>query len=312
VRSRWMCFATAGLSLWWVGLSANAATKPCPGGPSSIKAEVIRIDPPKGPAKKQTAGGREQPIEEGDFICADEGIALPVGGPVRRIELYVGGRRQVVEPRRPFKAGSGIASFLREAGALIGDLFESSGELRAPPDAPRPTAPRGSLPADPEHTMSIRALRALSGLPVQRLTHDVRPVVAWREGVGPYRCRAAWGDARASAEISVGEATSWCTIEPAPTGAQRLMVRDARGGSVSWDAEWVAWKEVPRPTWMPGGTGPTSTADRAAWALWLWRDAEDYWRLQALSMMNELASREWLAAYLRDGVLGQLARLSPP
>jgi hypothetical protein len=48
-----------------------------------------------------------------------------------------------------------------------------------------------------------------------------------------------------------------------------------------------------------------------AWAIWLWREADLKWRLQALSMLEQSAKEQWVAGYIVHSVLDEFPVLVP-
>lgn len=293
---------------------AAAAGAPCPGGLFSIRAMVTRVQPADASLfRRAAAGGAPVPLAVGGVLC--EGDALEFG-PVAptTVEIYEAGEVVTLDGRRgPYRVRSGARAVLAAASAYIGSAFGGLGDLALPQDRPRPTASRGDA-ADAEGASApIRPVRPLRDLPRQRLSVEARPVLAWTGGTPPYACQAL--DADAEVRWSAGGLqTGWCGADADPAHTARLVVRDARGSSAGWNVQPAAADAVPRPPWLSGPAAPDaalSSADRTAWAIWLWQSAGPEWRLQAVAMLDAQAGREWLARYFLDSVLGELPLLEP-
>lgn len=290
---------------------ASAASPTCADGVFGIQAQVVRIDPPHAVPRKQLRSGGEQPIRVDDPICAGESIVLDQAGPIRSIELYREGRKEVVKPGQPFINRGGVLAYLRDALAFITDVVEGSEGLKSPPDIPGPTAPRGNGINPTVPALPIGAMRFLRDLPRQYLTDNMPPVISWREGVGPYTCEAMTNASVLIWQTRHPETISWCAFDSDLKDAVQLLVRDSRDRSESWNIDRVPWDAVPRPEWIVSAVWGISSADRTAWAFWLWRHAGPRWRLQSLGMLHELTPHEWLAGYVRDNLLAESARFAP-
>jgi hypothetical protein len=289
---------------------ARAELPRCPDAILGVSALVTRVEPAGQTFFKQTADGRPERIGYPGVVCVGESVVLSVGGSVLRVELYVGYRIEEVTPDRPFHNKGGVFVAARRSVDFLAQVLGVGRELRPPPQ-PRVTESRGG-PADGAAVRPIHALQALRDLPPQRLTPDTPPVLAWREGKGPYRCEARKeGTWKPTASVTADAQTAWCVIPGNPEGVAQLLVVDARGGRDSWDVQAVAWADVPRPAWLPAAPRAASVADRAAWALWLWKNAGPTWRLQGLAMLNQLAPAIWAAAFARDGILAGVPSLLP-
>lgn len=293
-----------------LSMSAAQAADGCPSSVFGIAAQIVRIDPPGKHATKTLPNGQEVPVVVDGLICAGEALEFRAGG-ATRIEIYVNGSKKVLVPPQSFRADPGTLRFATQALNFLAGAVQGLSSIKPPPDVPLPTAARGGPGIAPPVPLQIRAMRLLEDLPRQSLTPDIHPVLSWRDGVEPYECQAMseLGDAVWHANHTVS--ASWCEMHPPLDRAVQLLVQDAKGRLVSWNIRRVSWADVPRPDWIAAGSPTLSSADRTAWAWWLWKTGGPPWRFQALAMLNELASQEWVAGYLRDNVLAESTRFSP-
>ena len=242
-------------------------------------------------------------------MCVGESVVLAKNSPVKRVELYVGWRREWVTPDHPFHNTGGVVSAAQQSIGFASRVLGLAKDVRAPP-VPTTTAARGG--ADDAPSRPLRTLRALSDLPTQRLTSDVAPVLAWREGSLPYRCEARndRGDTVASA-AAPDTHDAWCAFDRNAGGTVQLLVIDADSAQQSWDVGPARWTDVPKPAWLASDARGLAPGDRIAWALWLWKSAGPEWRIQALAMLNQLAPTTWAAGYARDCILAEMPNLTP-
>lgn len=288
------------------------AAKLCPSGWFGVAAQIVRIEPAGALASKRLASGQEELVDVGEFVCAGDMLELKPGGRVSKVELHAQGQKKVLISPDRFESKQGAISYATQALAFVmTGIARGAESIKPPPDIPGPTAARGGNASAPAMVLQIRAMRLLRDLPRQSLTADVQPVLSWREGIEPYVCQAmsdlgdvVWQEPRP-------RATSWCEMASDLDQAAQLAVRDARGRTVSWNIRRVAWSEVPRPEWIGLATNAQSSADRTAWAWWLWKVAGPAWRLQALAMLHEMAPKEFVAGYLRNQLLAESAQYAP-
>jgi hypothetical protein len=289
---------------------ARAEAPRCPDTLLGVRALVTRVDPVGQTFAKQLANGRQETIGVRGVVCVGDSVVLPAGGPVRQVELYVGSSIEVVTPQKPFRNEGGVVASTKRAAQFVLQALGAVGELRAPP-FPTATESRGGPAAEGAPVRQVRPLPALKDLPAQRLTADTPPVISWRDGRGPYRCEARDDVGTATVTTSVGRDDAWCAFRAGTKGAVALLVIDARAGRTAWDIQPTGWAEVPRPDWVGADLRAVSGPDRAAWALWLWKNGGPEWRLQALGMLNLLAPTVWTAGYARDSILANLPELAP-
>jgi hypothetical protein len=299
------------LILLWTCLPALAVAggAPCPGGLFSIQAMVTRVQPADSVLFRiPSAGGAPVALIAGGILCEGDMLEFgPVASGVK-VEIYEAGQVITVDGGLgAYRVKSGARAVLAAASAYIATALGGVGDLAMPQDRPRPTAARGG---EADEAAPIRPIRTLRDLPRQRLSTEARPVLAWTGGVPPYACQVL--DAETEVRWAAGGIESgWCKAETGEASAARLIVRDARGRSAGWNVRAAAPAEVPRPAWLPGAVVTLSSADRTAWAIWLWQDGGPEWRLQAVAMLDAQARDEWLARYFLDGVLGELPLLQP-
>lgn len=289
---------------------AQADARRCPESFLGVRALVAKIEPAGQTFAKQLANGSQETVGLSGVVCVGESVVLPSNGLVRRVELYVGWGIEVVTPKRAFRNEGGVIAAMGQAASFLSQTLGIARDLRAPR---RPTATHSRGPEQKGAPVGqVRALAGLKDLPIQRLTSDTAPVIAWRDGKGPYECEARdnRGERTWSAKAGPTDA-AWCAFGAELRGAIQLLVIDAAAGRESWDIQRASWPEVPRPEWVGKETRTLSSADRAAWALWLWKEGGREWRLQALGMLNQLAPALWAAGYARDGILNGELHLVP-
>ena len=303
--------ALAALLLGIVASGDGRAAKACPSGLFGVAAQIVRIEPAGALASKRLASGQEELIGADGLVCAGDTLELKPGGPVSKVELYTQGQKKVLVSPDRFESKQGAISYAAQALKFVTDIVLGAESIKPPPDIPGPTAARGGNANTPSMVLQIRAMRFLHDLPRQSLTADVQPVLSWRDGVEPYVCQAmsdlgdvVWQEPRPGV-------TSWCEMALGQAQAAQLVVRDARGRTESWNIRRVTWSEVPRPEWIGRASEALSSADRTAWAWWLWKVAGPAWRLQALAMLHEMAPKEFVAGYLRNQLLAESAQYAP-
>jgi hypothetical protein len=304
--------ALAALLLGIVASGDVHAAKPCPAGLFGVAAQIVRVEPAGALASKRLASGQEELVGVDGLVCKGDILELKPGGPVSRVELYAQGQKKVLVSPDRFESKQGAISSVTQALTFVTGILQGAESIiKPPPDIPGPTAARGGNANTPTLVLQIRAMRLLRDLPRQSLTVDVRPVLSWRDGVEPYVCQAMSDLGDVVWQEPAPQLTSWCEMAPELHQAAQLVVRDARGRTESWNIRRVAWAEVPRPEWIGLGTNDLSSADRTAWAWWLWKVAGPTWRLQALAMLHEMAPEVFIAGYLRNQLLAESAQYAP-
>lgn len=292
------------LALLLPAAKISAAPADCAGGIFGVRAQVVRIVPPGAPVVKHAANQTSIPLKLDDVVCSGETVVVD-GDRVRTVELYVNGRRVVVEPNRPYTAPGGVRAVAKEMLTFVSDLIVGTNPLAAPSAIPSPTSTRGG------EEEPFRQTNLLRGLPAQRMAREEAALLSWRGGEGPYVCEARNESGTTVSRTQLSDTTSWCKVGLTDARTITLTAKDARGGSVTWTVTPAASNEIPRPAWVGSNTTALSDEERTAWALWLWKEGGPAWRLQALGMFDRLAPGTWLAAYVRDGVLADSKKLTP-
>lgn len=282
-----------------------ASPADCPGGLLGVAAQIVTVEPQGAALLRTTSKDQKVQAVAGQHLCHGESVAVPAAGQAVSAVLHVGWQRRVLERGQSYSAPAINAVPHAQAVALLDSLQLPDGGLRIAPDVPEPRLVRSGREATTGPALQLTTLRTLRSLPRQALTDDLAPVLAWREGVGPYSCNAISVQGDVITSRSADERASWCALPSGQTSATQLLVRESRGPSVTWNVRWVDWADVPRPPALPPLSPTASTADRAAWALWLWREAPPAWRLQGLAMLHQLAPQAWLAGYARDLILAE-------
>jgi hypothetical protein len=284
------------------------AAPDCPAGLFGVVAQIVRVDPPGTMLSKRLVSGRDEPVGTNGVICAGESLDVSDKGGLRSVEVYTGGRKEVLKPDVRFQRERGLLAHTASALNFLSDLIGGVAAIKPPPSVPVPTAVRGAESTAPAATV-VRALRGLRE-PQQKLVMGLAPVLGWRGGSGPYRCLALSDAAEEVASAVQPGTASWCAIEGDVSRAALLQVRDDFGKRESWNVTFVEEADVPRPAWL-GSTQRLAHADRTAWAVWLWKDAGPEWRLTALAMLHRLAPVEWVAGYARDSLLSESDTFAP-
>ena len=295
----------------WIPAPAAPKEEPCRRGWFGVQAIVTRISPASATVQKLSAQGYSSKIAVNFALCDGDTIVFPDGGDGTVVELYKTGEVVHVEASKgPYAIKGGARATIRAATAYVDAAFEALLNLGPPPPRPNPTASRGtgaSALAAEEH---IQAILNLRNLPRQRVTADAHPIIGWRGGIAPYACQVL-NDSSEVVWTLANLGAGWCEFGASLGPAVRLVVRDAGGRSVGWNVATVPWLDVPRPEWVPVETSMLPSADRTAWAIWIWQRAGPEWRLQSLGMLNKAARVEWLANYFVDSVLAEVPPLKP-
>jgi hypothetical protein len=274
----------------------------CPSRLFGVAAQIVRIEPPDAKLEVK-AKGVSKTIGLDGLVCAGETLELPQGGPVSRVELLVQGKKQTLVPPQRFVSPNDTLGFASQALSYLSDLTQGVRSLRSPPDIPTPTAARG-FTRDPVPAGQVRAMRLLEELPRQKILASTPLVLSWRDGVGPYVCQSVSEDGTVLSDTHVDKTSSWCTLPLESAKSDQVLVTDSQGQFQAWNVRIIAATEIPRPEWLPVKATP-SAADQTAWAMWLWRNEDKAWRLQALRMLNDLAPTVWMAGYLRNSLLAE-------
>lgn len=290
--------------------AAAAPNPPCPQGWLGIQAQVTRVSPASASLGRLPAGAHSVvPLSIGGVLCEGDTLQFPAESGDAVVEIYEAGRIVSVDARKgPYKLKDGVRAKLSAAAAYINAALEGVGDLGLPQSRPQPTASRGAAAA--EASSPIRAVKPMRDLPRQRLSPDVRPVVGWLGGAGPYACLALDDDGEPLWKHA-GIDNGWCNYATDLARARRLIVRDAQGRSAGWNVAPASAEDVPRPPWLAAGATGLSQADSTAWGIWLWQSAGPEWRLQAIGMLDAASKSEWLARYFVDSVLGEAPVLAP-
>ena len=303
------------LAVLWVsagGLGVAYAAAPagtCPRGWFGIQALVTRVSPSTAAVYKRAADGSMAQLAPGSVLCRGETLVFK--GNKGRVDLYEAGRAVSVDASQgSYRVKSGARAVLSAAAAYVNAALEASTQLAAPRSRPQPTGARGEDASGTRFAGQINPILSLRNLPRQFVTADARPVVGWHDGVGPYACQAVRSDDSVVWSES-GLDTPRCEFKAAPDKATRLVVRDSRGQSTGWSIVSARWRDVPRPPWLPSDLSALSSADRAAWGIWIWQRGGPEWRLQALGILNAVTRREWVASYVLDGVLAETPPVTP-
>ena len=235
----------AALLLGILAPSDGRAAFPCPAGLFGVAAQIVRIEPSGAQASKHLANGREEPVGVNGLICAGDSLEVRPGGPVSKVELYAQGQKKVLVAPDRFEGRQGVISYVAQAASFVAGITRGAESLNPPPDIPGPTAARGGDASTPPMVLQIRAMRLVQDLPRQSLTADARPVLSWRDGIGPYECQAMSDFGDVIWQVRRSRDASWCEMALDLSHATQLTVRDARGRTESWNIRVVAWASVP-------------------------------------------------------------------
>lgn len=282
------------LVLTGASLAARADAIPCNGGWDAIRATILRMVPPDAKVTVRGADGMRRLAGARERLCAGDTLEKTDG---LELELLEAGRvvKISTQPYRLADAQPVGAAVKR----YIDGVLQAVGQLRPPVPPARPTGGRGGADGQ-ESYQRLQAPNALRGLPRQRITADSILMAVWREGQAPYRCNATDEDTQTRWQ-SEPTLQGWCVVGVPAAGLARLSVRDDRGASMGWNLQPATWAELPRPAWL--AASDPMPAERLAWAAWLWREAAPEWRLQAIAMLQSLATREPIAAELLDRIV---------
>jgi hypothetical protein len=287
-----MVFALLASATPLTGAMAQARS-PCSEGWFTIRARVVMVEPAS-VVLHAIQGASRREVSLGALLCSGETLEVPSDS---NVEVLEAGRTIKVSPRG-HQVGASPA-VRAAASAYVDGVLQIVQGLR--PALPRalPTASRGR--SAPES--NYRRVRLISGLrdtPRQRLMADAQPVLAWRSGVEPYRCSVTSEDAT-RLWLTPPTAAGSCNLSLLQTRATRVGVYDGYGYTAGINISIVDSSMIPLPPWGAGDT----TAERTAWAIWLWREGQPEWRLQAISMLNALADAEPIAANLLERIFDE-------
>jgi hypothetical protein len=289
----------AALALALAGLPIETfANPPCAEGWFSVRARIVRIEPPQAVVNVRPPVGSMRPAGLGAVLCSGDTIENTTAS--RVVVLEAGRSIEVTSLSYQVGARPAVAT---AAANYVAGVMELVGGLRPPVPRAMPTATRGAGEALMRYER-IRPILPLRDLPRQRLTDSQNVLVAWRDGVAPYRCLGFAEDTTLNWQ-SATTALGWCEPRQSFDRTVRMTVEDGRGLSTGWNTESATWDDVPRPPWNPNLAPEPSSAERVAWAIWLWRKAGREWRLQAMSMLNALSATEPLAADLLDRIIDE-------
>jgi hypothetical protein len=281
----------------------------CEQGWLLVQAQVANVSPAGARAERLTPKRKRRLVHAGDLFCNGDTLIVPKGASV---ELNVAGRTVLVGGDTPsYVVEGGVASRRAAVSEYLRLAFGTIESLPPPEKRPQSTEGRGNRDPVAGGALPIKPILYLEELPRQRLTPDLPVVVAWRNGTPPFSCESS----NANGDIvwkSPPIAAPSCQVGTRAGSAARLVVRDARQRSEGWNLAPAQWSAVPRPDWIGASGGlHMPSGDLGAWAIWLWQDGGDEWRLQALGMLNAAARNEWLASYFLDQVLAEVPPLPP-
>lgn len=277
--------------------SANASGKPCVGGWFDWTATVVRTEPTQALLKVRDKLGGMRSVGLNDVLCGGDTVVVPRGVSV---ELRQSGKVRLVNEAGEYRI-SDSSAVIDAASTIVANLMELAGGLRPPVPRPDPTGSRGLITV-------VNQLKPIMSLPKrhrQRLTADMPTLVSWRGGSPPYRCLAIKEDLT---PVWLGDDVGkqgWCVIPEVSRSADRITVRDSREKSTGWNIRVTTWEEVPRPAWLATLPSEMLSADRTAWAAWLWHEGDPAFRLQALGMLNREVDFAPVAGQLVDYILDE-------
>jgi hypothetical protein len=274
------------------GQEGLGAADPCEGDWFDVQAQVILIEPVGSTLEKRSTKGIVSYLEANDVICSGDLVALPPHGSPTRVVLYQSGRSIILLPGQSFANTVTLRRYSANAARFVRELMSGIGALKPAPGRPVETVTRGG-------GSKLRVTNPLDTGALQRLTLDMPIVSTWRDGLPPFTCSALTSAGRVIAQTAVQQ-DAWCSLTGRLRNANTFVIRDAASAVLSWKIEKVSWKDVPRPEWL--SRRPVAE-EKVAWALWLWVEGGPAWRLQALSMLSEGSSSQFLAAYMRDNIL---------
>lgn len=280
----------------------------------SITGSIMRIKPADLPVKVLPNNGTSPEYRNiGGCLRPGEILSLQANKDKKHeVELFIKGKPVLITTggtyNGTYKVPEGaVVTALESAIAFLEGIKELPSAIGIPPRKPIPTnIPRGDSANSKDQTpvprQPLRNIHILRNLPKQEIASTAAIVLSWRNGESPWKCEGQDQD-ETTVIKSQSVSTGWCEITINGQSPVQLSVKDARGDTISWNAAIVSPDVVPRPDWIKQTDKPLSSADRAAWAIWVWRTAGPRWRLQALSMLHEISEDSWLAAYLLNSIL---------
>jgi hypothetical protein len=282
----------------------------CGAGLFSVVASVTRIKPANLPVKVQI--NQNAPAEDRKVgTCLKAGEILSLTQANQEVELFIKGKFVLVTSGPPFNGmymiPHGWAAASDAAAAWVAGLSDLPSAIGVPPHKPTATAISRGEPIDEKSQgttswQPLRHIQTLRNLPKQQIVANANVILSWRNGEGPWLCQGLSTD-----RANVGEAQSmssgWCAFRLTDRDTARLAVKDRRGDQIGWNVLVVSHADVPRPEWIKGSDDTITIPDRAAWAVWVWQASGPQWRLQSMSMLNEIAEESWLAGYVLNSIL---------
>jgi hypothetical protein len=281
----------------------------CEQGWLLVQAQVANVSPAGARAERLTPNRKRRLVHAGDLLCNGDTLIVPKDASV---ELNVAGRAVLVGGAKPSYVVEGGAASGRAAISEYLRLALATIESLPPPEKrPQSTQGRGAGGPGAGGGLPIKPILYLDELPRQRLTPDLPVVVAWRNGAAPFSCETSDANANVIWKSPPSAALS-CQVGTRAGSAARLVVRDAGQRSEGWNLARAQWSAVPRPDWIGAAGGlRMPSGELGAWAIWLWQNGGEEWRLQALGMLNAAARNEWLASYFLDQALAEVPPLLP-
>lgn len=288
---------------------AAGAEPACEQGWLLVQAQVANVSPAGARAERLTPNRKRRQVHAGDLLCNGDTLIVPKDATV---ELNLAGRAVVVGGDKPsYVVEGGMASRRAAISEYLRLALGTIGSLPPPEERPQPTHGRGGESPGTGNALPLKPILYLDELPRQRLTPDLPVVVAWRNGDAPFSCETSDANDKIIWKSPPLAALS-CQVGTRAGSAARLVVRDARQRTEGWNLAPEQWSAVPRPDWIGASGGlRMASGDLSAWAIWLWQNGGEEWRLQALGMLNAAARNEWLASYFLDQALAEVPPLPP-
>lgn len=298
------------LSLLSAGTTeAVESARGCSSGLLGVDASIYRIEPADLPVNVQSAMGTQaEERKAGD--CLRAGEILTLQNKAQKVVLFTKGDFKPITADPPqngvYEAPKGI-SFSDKAAAWVNMLKELKSITSTPiRESTGTSTPRGEADRDnnlaPMPRQPLQNIKTLRHLPWQQISSNATVLLSWRGGESPWKCAGLGQDGAAVTEAQ-SVSGNWCVLSIIQRPPMRLSVKDARGDKIGWNVATVSPAAVPRPEWIAQPETGLSSADRTAWAIWVWKSAGSQWRLQALSMLNENSKSSWLAGYVLNSIL---------
>jgi hypothetical protein len=304
--SKWYAKMTVAIMILF-GYKAWAGPNECPNSIFSVVASIIYVEP----ATDLSVRGSPIKLKAGDCLLSGQEINLVddknnLG--IQRVEVFYGGDRKVLinDKNRAyyFRVPEGLPAYSKVWQELIAKTFRLP-SVNALPEFHKLTATqRGESDegvGESKVQIALRPIESLRKLPTQSLTEDATFVGSWQHGKAPHVCQSLTSNGEVISTIKA--ATNWCAVSLGSKYSMRVVIRDSLDNQYGWNIDHVAWSDIPGPEAISLPFKELSLADRAAWGMWLWQNAPNKWRLQALSMIYDGAKVSWLAGYFLQTIL---------